>query len=129
VLITEYLVWPSRWTPLLVLFFDAHFFCSVYCGYVPLVCLYYRVSTSISIFQLHQLLSCNMWSIVGIPVVPRNHAMVVNTFLWTILALVVVGLRIYTRAVLVKKVGYDDWLMLSAMVRNISSLTFIQWRR
>jgi len=70
-----------------------------------------------------------MWSIVGIPVVPRNHAMVVNTFLWTILALVVVGLRIYTRAVLVKKVGYDDWLMLSAMVRNISSLTFIQWRR
>jgi energy-converting hydrogenase Eha subunit A len=57
-----------------------------------------------------------MWYLAGIPVVERNHAMVVNTFLWTILALIVIIARFYTRAVLVKSIGYDDWLMLSAMV-------------
>jgi hypothetical protein len=57
-----------------------------------------------------------MWYIAGIPVIERNKALVVNEFFWTILALLIIIARFYTRAVLVKKVGGDDWLMLAAMV-------------
>ena len=57
-----------------------------------------------------------MWHIAGMPIVERNYALVVNAFLWTILALIFIGMRLFTRACIVKKVGMDDYLMVAAMV-------------
>jgi hypothetical protein len=57
-----------------------------------------------------------MLSVAGVPIVPQNYALIVNLFLFTALALVFMIMRIYTRAVIVKYLGWDDWLMAGAMV-------------
>jgi hypothetical protein len=56
------------------------------------------------------------------PVVDECHDLVVNAILWTALALLAVGLRLFTRGVIVKRTGWDDYLMAAAMVSY--SLTF-----
>ncbi|KAF4634265.1 hypothetical protein G7Y89_g3845 [Cudoniella acicularis] len=63
-----------------------------------------------------------MWYIGAIPIVPRNYALVVNMFLWTALALIAIIMRIFTRAVIVKRLGWDDWLMSGAMVFSLAFL-------
>ena len=45
---------------------------------------------------------------------------VMGTF--TFLALLMVSLRIYTRIRLVKSVGWDDWLMSTAMVCHVAGM-------
>ncbi|KAG9246623.1 putative integral membrane protein [Calycina marina] len=60
-----------------------------------------------------------MWNFGGIHIVPRNYALVVDTLFWTILAFICISLRIYTRWVIVKRVGWDDWLMTLAMAVSI----------
>lgn len=57
-----------------------------------------------------------MWHIGDIEIVPRNYALVVNGYLWTSLAFMFVVMRLYTRAIIVKRLGWDDWLMTAAMV-------------
>lgn len=63
-----------------------------------------------------------MWYIAGMPVVERNYALVVNMFLWTSLALLVICLRLYTRGLVVKRLGWDDWLMSGALASIAFSL-------
>lgn len=63
-----------------------------------------------------------MWYIAGMPVVERNYALVANMFVWTSLALVVIFLRLYTRGVVVKRLGVDDWLMSAALASITLSL-------
>ncbi|KAF3761521.1 hypothetical protein M406DRAFT_220825, partial [Cryphonectria parasitica EP155] len=56
-------------------------------------------------------------------------SLVVNAFLWTTLALTIVILRLYTRAILVRALGWDDCLMAAAMVsRQMNSLCYRGWR-
>jgi hypothetical protein len=67
-----------------------------------------------------------MWYIAGMKIVPRNYALVVNSFFWTILALIFIIIRLFTRGCIVKKIGLDDWLMAAAMVSCLrSQITFI----
>lgn len=54
------------------------------------------------------------------PVVDECHDLVVNAILWTALAFVAVGLRLFTRGFIVKRMGWDDYLMASAMVSSCS---------
>jgi hypothetical protein len=56
------------------------------------------------------------WYIGGMVIVPRNHALVVNMFLWTSLAFIILVLRLYTRGVIIRRLGADDYLMVSAFV-------------
>ncbi|KAH8659952.1 putative integral membrane protein [Xylariales sp. PMI_506] len=60
-----------------------------------------------------------MWSIAGMPIIDRNHVMVVVGFLFTTLAVIVVSLRAYTRAVVIKLFGWDDILVCAAMGSSI----------
>ncbi|KAG6366958.1 hypothetical protein INS49_001139 [Diaporthe citri] len=55
-------------------------------------------------------------------VVDECHDLVVNAILWTALAFVAVGLRLFTRGFIVKRMGWDDYLMASAMVCSIGFL-------
>lgn len=63
-----------------------------------------------------------MWHIAGIEVIDDLHPLVVLMLGWTALAFIVILLRIYTRAVLVRQLGADDWLMAMAMVLSIGTL-------
>jgi hypothetical protein len=69
-----------------------------------------------------------MWYVAGIPIVERNHATVVNILFWGPLAVVFIVLRIYTRAFITKRLGWDDWLMLAAMASSIVTLVGIMYR-
>ena len=57
-----------------------------------------------------------MWHLGTMPVVDECHDLVVNALLWTTLALIAVVLRLITRGVIVKRTGWDDYLMAAAMV-------------
>lgn len=57
------------------------------------------------------------WYIGGMEIVERNHALVVNMFLWTPLAFTFLALRLYTRGFIIRRVGADDYLMVAAFVR------------
>lgn len=61
-----------------------------------------------------------MWHIGTMPVVDECHDLVVNAILWTVLAFAAVGLRLFTRGFIVKRMGWDDYLMASAMVSSFS---------
>lgn len=67
-----------------------------------------------------------MWYIAGMPVVERNYALVANSLLWTTLAFIVLMLRLFTRAFIVKRVGVDDYLMTGAMVCPTSLCTTLR---
>ena len=55
----------------------------------------------------------------------QNKAPMLAAVMWSeaTIAIVVVILRMYTRARLVRKVGWDDWIMLFTLVRAIPCLT------
>lgn len=57
-----------------------------------------------------------MWDIGGIPIVERNHGLVVSQFLFTTLAVLAVCLRLFTRGALVRNLGLDDYFASFAMV-------------
>lgn len=59
-----------------------------------------------------------MWYVGGIPVVERNHSMVTALFFFTALGFLLVGLRLFTRIVLVRNLGVDDCLMVAALVSH-----------
>lgn len=63
-----------------------------------------------------------MWYLGTMQVVDNCHDLVVNAILWTALALVAVGLRLFTRGLIVKRTGWDDYLMAAAMVSCSSSI-------
>lgn len=58
------------------------------------------------------------WYIGGMVIVERNYALIVNMFLWTSLAFIILVLRLYTRAILIRRVGADDYLMVAAFVSS-----------
>lgn len=58
------------------------------------------------------------------PVVDECHDLVINAILWTTLALIAVGLRLLTRGFIVKRMGWDDYLMAAAMVSYPSTFFF-----
>lgn len=57
-----------------------------------------------------------MWYIAGIPVVERIHGVVVSGFLFTTIATLCVSMRVFTRTVLIRNIGLDDYLMIVAVV-------------
>lgn len=63
-----------------------------------------------------------MWHVATMPVVDECHDLVVNAILWTTLAFVAVGLRLFTRGFIVKRTGWDDYLMAAAMVSYPSTI-------
>lgn len=65
-----------------------------------------------------------MWHVGNMPVVDECHDLVVNAILWTALAFVAVGLRLFTRGLIVKRTGWDDYLMAAAMV-SCSTILFL----
>jgi hypothetical protein len=58
-----------------------------------------------------------MWYIADIPVVEANHGAVVTLFLFTVLAAVIVCLRLFVRIALLRYVGADDYWIIAAFVR------------
>ncbi|KAF9872151.1 hypothetical protein CkaCkLH20_10488 [Colletotrichum karsti] len=66
-----------------------------------------------------------MWNVGGVSVVPRNYGLVFSSFFFTALAALVVGLRTYTRAVLVKNIVADDVLMIVAFIGTVGYLVTI----
>lgn len=63
-----------------------------------------------------------MWHLATMPVVDECHDLVVNAILWTSLAFIAVGLRLFTRVFIVKRTGWDDYLMAAAMVSYPSTI-------
>ncbi|KAM4057385.1 putative integral membrane protein [Hirsutella rhossiliensis] len=66
-----------------------------------------------------------MWYVGDIAIVDRNHGLVLAGFLFTSLASLAVWLRIFTRAVLVRNVGLDDYFICAAMFGTIGFLTAV----
>ncbi|KAK3330757.1 hypothetical protein B0H66DRAFT_74012 [Apodospora peruviana] len=64
-----------------------------------------------------------MWYLGSTPIVERNYGLVFSAFFFTSLAVVTVGMRIYTRVVLLRNIGVDDVLITIALVGAISYLT------
>lgn len=58
------------------------------------------------------------WYVAGVEIVERNYALVANMFLWTALALIFLALRMYTRAIILRRVAADDYLMVAAFVSS-----------
>jgi hypothetical protein len=63
-----------------------------------------------------------MWYLAGIKVGDGLHTLVVSMFMWTALAFVILLLRLYTRAVIVRQLGADDWLMALSMLASIGTV-------
>jgi hypothetical protein len=59
-----------------------------------------------------------MWYVGPVRIVEKNYGLVFTSFFFATLAFITVGLRMYTRAVIVKNVGLDDCLMVVAMVSD-----------
>ncbi len=57
-----------------------------------------------------------MWFVADIPIPDTVHGLVVSLFVFTSLAFVAVGMRVYTRVRLIKMMGVDDYLIVVAMV-------------
>ncbi len=57
-----------------------------------------------------------MWFVGPVPIVERNNGLVFSAFFFTSLAVLTVSMRIYTRTVIVKNLGVDDYLMVAAIV-------------
>ena len=70
-------------------------------------------------------LCIRMWHIGTMPVVDECHDLVVNAILWTALAFVAVCLRLFTRGFIVKRTGWDDYLMAAAMVSCSSHFSLL----
>ncbi|KAK4209173.1 Satratoxin biosynthesis SC1 cluster protein 4 [Rhypophila decipiens] len=64
-----------------------------------------------------------MWYIGNIPIVEANHSIIATGFTFSILAFLTISTRIYTRAVLVKNLGVDDFLIVVAFLGSLSYLT------
>ncbi|KAF4472899.1 integral membrane [Fusarium albosuccineum] len=64
-----------------------------------------------------------MWAIADVPIVPRNHALVICGFLFTSLSTFCVCLRIFARTFLVYTIGLDDFIVVASMLGSIAFLT------
>lgn len=64
-----------------------------------------------------------MWYVGNIPIVEKNHSIVATGFAFSILAFLTISMRLYTRAVLVKNLGIDDFLIVAAFLGSLSYLT------
>ncbi|KAK3934548.1 hypothetical protein QBC46DRAFT_462564 [Diplogelasinospora grovesii] len=64
-----------------------------------------------------------MWYLGSTPIVERNYGLVFSAFFFTTLAVVIIGVRVYTRVVLVRNVGLDDSLIVVALAGSLSYLT------
>lgn len=64
-----------------------------------------------------------MWYIGSIPIVENNHSTIATGFAFGTLAFLTISIRIYTRAILVKNLGIDDFLIVAAFLGSLSYLT------
>ncbi|KAK0628353.1 hypothetical protein B0T17DRAFT_614285 [Bombardia bombarda] len=60
-----------------------------------------------------------MWHVAGIEVKPRNYDIIVLTFLFLTFAFIVVCLRLYARAFVIRNLGIDDYLIITATITAI----------
>ena len=51
----------------------------------------------------------------------RQPGIIATVILVTVLAVIVVGLRLATRKWVVKNIGWDDWTMVAAIVRCLKA--------
>ncbi|CAH0003930.1 unnamed protein product [Clonostachys byssicola] len=61
-----------------------------------------------------------MWYFAGVPLVPQNRVWFITVFAFTCLAFVVVLMRLYSRVILTRLVGFEDWLIFLAMGFSIA---------
>ncbi|CAH0057834.1 unnamed protein product [Clonostachys solani] len=58
-----------------------------------------------------------MWYFAGVPLVPQNRVWFILIFLFTCLAFAVVLMRFYSRVILTRLVGFEDWLIFLSMAK------------
>ena len=63
-----------------------------------------------------------LWYVGNVRIVERCHTLVFLEFFFTILAVITVSMRIFTRTFLVKNIGIDDILMCFAVVRIMPTI-------
>ncbi|VUC26953.1 unnamed protein product [Clonostachys rosea] len=61
-----------------------------------------------------------MWYFAGVPLVPQNRIWFIAIFVFTCLAFAVVLMRLYSRVVLTRLVGLEDWLIFISMGLSIA---------
>ena len=66
--------------------------------------------------------------VAGIDVVERNHGLVISLFLFTVLAVTAVTMRLFTRLVLVRAVGVDDVFITIAALGTMGFLIAVMER-
>lgn len=59
--------------------------------------------------------------IADIPIVAKDHGLIISGFLFTTIACLSVSLRTFTRTVLVRNMGLDDYFIIAAAVRKPQS--------
>lgn len=60
---------------------------------------------------------------------PAVVPVMVTSILFTTIAFIIVTLRLYTRVIMIKNPGADDWIMLAAMIASIGFLATIFERK
>lgn len=70
-----------------------------------------------------------MWYFAGVLLVPQNRVWFVVIFVFTCLAFAVVLMRLYSRVILTRLVGFEDWLIFLSMVSNFSTRPVAGCRR
>lgn len=69
-----------------------------------------------------------MWFVGPQPIVPSLYGLVVCLFLFTSLALVATFIRLYTRAAMIQRLGWDDWFMTSTMLFSLFFFVSVFYR-
>jgi len=59
--------------------------------------------------------------------IAESHAMIGVASAFIALSWLAVSLRVYVRGVMIRSFGWDDWLMLVALVRRASCFLRIVW--
>lgn len=59
------------------------------------------------------------------PDVDHGSGLVVAAWTMGFVGCSLLGMRMYTRAVIIKKIGWDDWIMVIAVVSLMELLTYI----
>lgn len=70
-----------------------------------------------------------MWYVGPQAIEPSLHGLIVCIFVFTALALVATVLRFYTRALMIKRLGWDDWFMTSTMVFSLLFFGSVFYRK
>lgn len=67
--------------------------------------------------------------VADINIVERNHGLVISLFIFTVLAVVAVSMRIFTRLFLVRAIGVDDVFITLAALGTLGFLVAVMERK